>query len=1245
MRVRGMIRWVITAAAALVALVVVGLAVVWIALSTEWGHDVVRRRVERALDGTLRGKVSIARLEGNLLGAPVAVDVRVHDLEGHELARIARLAIEVDVWKLLDREVHVRSLVIETPRIAATQAADGSIDLFDVIPPPKPDEKPFDWAVHVDALTISDGTIAWWPAVGDGIVLDDVQVRGGHGTVTVDAREVRVTGLELAAGSSSIAIPRAVIAREGGALSADLVIAAAAADVATWTHDDRWLADVGVVATVGRTGLADPWTIAVDGAVADAPLRVDAQVASTVPPSGRAHVTVRDLDPSRVYAAGPPARGDATLDASFGDDAVDATVHAGGTTEIGVGEVTARVRGAVDDLTADVTAALHGLRAGDARVREVALELHATGLPDAARGTVAVRASGIASGTQRISAARLDARFTDAARAIAGSLVVGRRGDPYEGSLVVRVARRAELVVVDVVQLAARTRGIAWTGQGGRLVVATTPGGAIALDHLALRSELGAFEASGRLAQAGDRLAVDARGLDLARLQATFAPAGATRAPVGGTVDAHVTIERRARRIHAATVALQGRALTFEHALDPFSVGVEATLAGRVLSAKADVDGGRIGTLGLAIETRTPVDPIDLAAWAKLDERDVRTIRVSLARVDLAGLADLLNVGDRTRGLRGRLDGTIEAKIAGPDRVHADLRFTDVRTASLMRPLAARLEAALGEDHLHATVTSTLGGGKLLAGELTLDAGLAALRAGAATRLQTAPIHARATITKFPLEAIGDAFGVRRKVPFPGTLDARVDATGSLAAPQVVGKVTAAQRTGGTLAADLAVDFATQEAARVTVRATRFDLGFLAFQDTTSALGVGAGVLDADLKVNGARLDGWAHLTGGRVRATELLETFHDADLRLTIEGGKTVTGVLDTRVGRGGRLHIDGDVTMTGLEPGPLHARMKGSKISVAAPGTRAKVDFEGTVTGRPGQDAYRLDVALARSTVNLPDALRGETLHSTAPLEDVVYVDRFGQVVHDEHAQGAPSIRVVVRSKTPTLVRGVLTRSEVTTRLDLLLGAALPEIRGHVQIDRGFVELFGRRWEVQEARAVLDGAVPADPRLDVRLVHEFETATVTIAIRGKASEPQVTLTSDDTRFDQSQLLGFVLGGSPDDDIGGAGEADPQANAVNAASSLVFAKVQPLVRKVVPVDVVAVKQEGAGTTTLLTVGKWLTRDIFVAYQHRFPDRPDEVQNANEGTLEWYFRRRWRTELVFGDRGEGSADVLWLNRW
>jgi hypothetical protein len=68
-----------------------------------------------------------------------------------------------------------------------------------------------------------------------------------------------------------------------------------------------------------------------------------------------------------------------------------------------------------------------------------------------------------------------------------------------------------------------------------------------------------------------------------------------------------------------------------------------------------------------------------------------------------------------------------------------------------------------------------------------------------------------------------------------------------------------------------------------------------------------------------------------------------------------------------------------------------------------------------------------------------------------------------------------------------------------------------------------------------------------------------------------------------------------------------------------------------------------ASSSAAFTVGKWLSRRLFVAYRRRLDARTD--QNAGEGEVEYWLRPDILVEATVGDRGHHDADLLWLKRW
>jgi hypothetical protein len=68
-----------------------------------------------------------------------------------------------------------------------------------------------------------------------------------------------------------------------------------------------------------------------------------------------------------------------------------------------------------------------------------------------------------------------------------------------------------------------------------------------------------------------------------------------------------------------------------------------------------------------------------------------------------------------------------------------------------------------------------------------------------------------------------------------------------------------------------------------------------------------------------------------------------------------------------------------------------------------------------------------------------------------------------------------------------------------------------------------------------------------------------------------------------------------------------------------------------------------AANSAAVTVGTWLTHELFVAFRQRFTARVDE--NASEGEVEYWLKPRLSVQGVAGDRGYNALDLLWRRRW
>ena len=161
--------------------------------------------------------------------------------------------------------------------------------------------------------------------------------------------------------------------------------------------------------------------------------------------------------------------------------------------------------------------------------------------------------------------------------------------------------------------------------------------------------------------------------------------------------------------------------------------------------------------------------------------------------------------------------------------------------------------------------------------------------------------------------------------------------------------------------------------------------------------------------------------------------------------------------------------------------------------------------------------------------------------------------------------------------------------------------------------------------------------------MTYDFPDVTTITEVRGRLSKPELILRSSPATFSQGELLGFLLGGQPNGD---AQQSQSTTERVAGTGTSVIAnQLGGYVRGALPVDidVLAYEAATASNSAAVTVGTWLTHELFVAFRQRLASRPDE--NASEGTVEYYLKPRLSVEATAGDRQYNSVDLLWRRHW
>lgn len=771
--------------------------------------------------------------------------------------------------------------------------------------------------------------------------------------------------------------------------------------------------------------------------------------------------------------------------------------------------------------------------------------------------------------------------------------------------------------------------------------------------------------------------------IDLARLVATAFPPGKPRPPaldgeIRGKIDGELAL---------SPTAITGR-VRLAGAVSPLTADLGAIRADLELAAAqpgevtpaltAHIE--RIGDVAVNAVLAMPQQILDPAAWQALGRGALKSATIRADRIALdPGVLERFGVRAE---LRGQI--AVNAEIAEAARTASlTVQVRQFRAPMLAQAVDLTLTANIDEDATTAKLIASTAPPVIKPGQaavqakpqpvvqlLQVDAKIPLSIAAITANPRAAPLEATATLPNVPAKQLVAVLG--RSDVLNGTLAGTVEVGGTLGAPtgraklevRGLGLAQGARRRskplerltldatwdgttgavtidgaqpGGSLRVVARGNPKQLKAATVSVDAKAFDLGpVLAL--LPGAAGGASGQLDARLAVTGldpatAKLAGELHLAEARVPIAPSIGTLRRAKVDIVI-GERQLRVAVDGRLGSG-TVKANGTVAMIGATPTGGNLTITLREVSMIGE-IEPRVNADITAKLGKEQDRWVADVAVRNGLVKIPSE-RGKPLKPIGLPPDMTLIVQGAPAEEEEPSVFAMVARVTIYA---THIESAELRGIIKGKLTITAEPNDVTIIGSIDADRGDFDLFGRRYVVERAGVRFDG--PPDPRLDIRIAHDFPEVTTVTEVRGRLSKPELIMSSDPGIYSQGQLLGFLLGGEPN---GQSNSGNPRDQVTAAGTSLVANQIGGYVKKALPVDLDVLRYEAAtaSTSAAITVGTWLTRSLFVAYRRRIEARPDE--NSSEAEIEYWLSRRIMLEGILGDRGRSGLDLLWRKRY
>lgn len=424
-----------------------------------------------------------------------------------------------------------------------------------------------------------------------------------------------------------------------------------------------------------------------------------------------------------------------------------------------------------------------------------------------------------------------------------------------------------------------------------------------------------------------------------------------------------------------------------------------------------------------------------------------------------------------------------------------------------------------------------------------------------------------------------------------------------------------------------------------TVRAERLPLALLPFPKTAGTIG---GALDADLSWSGTvgrpLLRGSAGLAEGSYRYADSDRAITPVTASLRAEGDRLILSSLRATTPEGGEAVGSGSVRFAGLWPAEFLIEIRGTDFPfVAGPNIDGVADFAATFSGSLEAPSLEGKATVKKGRIQLPEMERRKALPDTVRFINAPPGSPYATVAPRE-----PSMVGPLRGKFRLESFGGLWISsrnllaELTGSVTAYFTPAGPALDGSLEILQGRFFFEGKKFELHDSRVSFDGTTDLMPYLSIKALYRIQDTDVEVMLTGRASKPDLHLSSIPP-MDQADILSVLVTGRSSKDLR---TGDSKAVSSSAAGAVALYGATPLMdsaRDALGLDSMSV---GVGASPQVALSKSLGDSAVLEYQQTFGALPEWWVN-----LRYRFNGSTSLQTSSSSRGTSGADLFWEHRY
>lgn len=442
--------------------------------------------------------------------------------------------------------------------------------------------------------------------------------------------------------------------------------------------------------------------------------------------------------------------------------------------------------------------------------------------------------------------------------------------------------------------------------------------------------------------------------------------------------------------------------------------------------------------------------------------------------------------------------------------------------------------------------------------------------------------------------------------------------------------------------------------------------GFLPTKDMSTE-----GFADIDIglenTINDPVISGSFSLGKGSFRNKQFGIDYRDIQMFASIDSSTVGLDTLSLRTGKG-RLAMNGYVSLENtdsLQMNDFRIKLNAKDFqAVESAGIELNFDSDLDLSGTLGNPGFKGGLDINSSKINIDyfseflsqktdepnPPLLIEALRDTLELnaDTAAKVPFFSGTAFYKNLAG----EVTVDIPGNTWVTGKDMNFELNGQVRAVKASENISLFGELNVKRGHYKIYGRNFDFERGKINFTGSSDFNPDVDFEIVYSFrdiekELRELKLLVTGKLMQPSLRFMLGDEAIEEKDAISYIVFGKSVNQLG-EGEREKisgQDVAMGAAVTQLSSVLKGVLQESAGVDVFEVTGGEDWKSGNVTIGKYITNNLFLSYERSFDfNKQSKTANTEKIMLEYQLLRNLLLKATNQEINSGF-DLIWRKTW